>query len=94
MSYGSAYRTESPAFIQFKFSSHENAWKAFLLLELALMNGGYHFQLNWRKCTWYYSVKKRSREKRRNNQAYLSQIAQKMKSPDEVDLEPLKHSAP
>lgn len=75
------FSCHSPAFIQLKFNSHESAWKAFLLLELALTDltdNGHFFQLNWRKCTWYYDQQTRSREKRRNNQKYLNSIADKI----------------
>jgi hypothetical protein len=76
--YGSAYSAISPAFIQLKFPSHEIAWKAYLLLELALTDDVHYFQLNWRKCTWYYDLHTRSREKRRNNKKYLNAIADKI----------------
>lgn len=76
--YGSAYSAVSPAFIQLKFADHESAWKAFMLLELALTDGVHYFQLNWRKCSWFYDLQTKSREKRRNNQKYLNAIADKV----------------
>jgi hypothetical protein len=70
----------SPAFIQLKFKDHESAWRAFLLLDLALTDGVHYFDLHWRKCTWYYDLQKRSREKRRNNQKYLNSIANQIQA--------------
>lgn len=85
--YGSAYSAISPAFMQLKFNDHESAWKAFLLLELALTDGVHYYQLNWRKCTWYYDLQTRSREKRRNNQKYLNSIADKIHAGETPDAE-------
>lgn len=85
--YGSAYNTSQPAYLQLKFDNHEDAWKSYLLLELALEDGVQNFQLSWRKSTWYRELQMRSRSKRRNNRKYLNSIAEKIRHQDSQGIE-------
>lgn len=79
--------SQRPCFLDLKFPSHEEAWKAYFLLEKAAEeHPELKFSVSWIHSSWYSKVMSTAREKRRNSNSYLKRVAQAVKStPQSVD---------
>ena len=79
--------SQRPCFLDLKFPSHEEAWKAYFFLEKAAEeHPELKFSVSWIRSSWYLKVMSRAREKRRNSNSYLKRVAQAVKStPQSVD---------
>jgi hypothetical protein len=55
-----------PAFIHMKFRNHEQAWRAFHILECA-SKSNVPFSVSWIKNSWYYKLAVKSRDRRRKS---------------------------
>ena len=50
---------EKPIFVHLEFRSHQEAWKAFDLLDNAYSSGASDLKVSWIKSEWYWKVAKR-----------------------------------
>tara|TARA_A100001035_G_scaffold235664_1_gene199261 strand:- start:162 stop:677 length:516 start_codon:yes stop_codon:yes gene_type:complete len=53
---------EKPIFVHLEFRSHQEAWKAFDLLDNAYSSGASDLKVSWIKSEWYWKVAKKARD--------------------------------
>ncbi len=53
---------EKPIFVHLEFRSHQEAWKAFDLLDNAYNSGASDLKVSWIKGEWYWKVAKKARD--------------------------------
>ena len=53
---------EKPIFVHLEFGSHQEAWKAFDLLDGAYRSGSSDLKVSWIKSEWYWKVAKKARD--------------------------------
>lgn len=72
-----------PAFLTLQFSTHEDAWRVFMLLERAAQEfPDLNFQVSWIKSSWYFKILSEYRKMRRKSNSYLQKILKEVEEND------------